>query len=98
MIDDSSALIGTTYLRLKELLRDVQKISQNPNESNISLVEIYKVFLNKEKVCFTTLNKLKKGEKLSLGYCWIPKCEAENTKAAIQSIKDKNSNVEIPTL
>jgi vacuolar-type H+-ATPase subunit I/STV1 len=56
------------------------------------------VFLNKEKICFCTLNKLKKGEKLSLGYCWIPRCELEKTLSVVEGIKANNSNIELPTL
>ncbi|MFS8160074.1 MAG: hypothetical protein ACMG6E_07665, partial [Candidatus Roizmanbacteria bacterium] len=73
-----------THLRLKEYLRDVQKVSQNPDSDIISLVELYKVFLNKEKLCFASLNKLKKGDGLFFGYCWIPKCEQQNTFTAIE--------------
>jgi len=33
-----------------------------------------------------------------LGYCWIPRCEKENTFRKIESIKDENKNVETATL
>jgi vacuolar-type H+-ATPase subunit I/STV1 len=41
----------------------------------MSLVEVYKIFLQKEKQLYTTLNKLKKEDKLYLGFCWIPKAD-----------------------
>jgi vacuolar-type H+-ATPase subunit I/STV1 len=64
----------------------------------MSLVEVYKVFLHKEKVLFSTLNKLKKGDKLSLGYCWIPRCELEKTLTVIEDMKKNNRNIEVPTI
>lgn len=76
-IEDSQHLIEQTSGRLKEFLRDVQKISQHPQatENNISLIQLYKLFLNKEKQLFASLNKFKKGDKLFMGFGWIPKCE-----------------------
>jgi hypothetical protein len=41
---------------------------------------------------------LKKGDKLSTGFVWIPKCEQANTFRKIDSIKEENKNVELPTL
>jgi len=40
------------------------------------LIEIYKLFLQKEKALYLSLNKLKKEDKLCLGFCWIPKVDA----------------------
>jgi hypothetical protein len=55
------------------------------------------MFLEKERLLYRTLNMLKKGDKLFLGYCWIPKCEQADVFKKIESIKEKNRNVEIPT-
>jgi vacuolar-type H+-ATPase subunit I/STV1 len=81
-------------------LGDIQRVVSDHSSlaNKISLIEVYKGFLNKEKVLYTSLNKLKKGEKLFLGYCWIPRCERDNTFRQIESIKEKNKNIEIPTL
>lgn len=97
-IDDARNLIGTTRLRLREFLREIQKISQNPAiENNISLVELYKLFLNKEKALYSSLNRLKKEDKLFHGYCWIPRTDKVKVDNELREIKDKNVNVEIPT-
>jgi vacuolar-type H+-ATPase subunit I/STV1 len=64
----------------------------------MSLLELYKMFLYKEKYLYSTLNKLKKEEKLFLGFCWVPKADRENILREIEGIKDKNRNIEIPTL
>jgi V-type H+-transporting ATPase subunit a len=70
----------------------------NANANMISLVEIYKMFLLKEKILYATLNKLKKEDKLFLGFCWIPRLDRENILREIEGLKDKNRNIEIPTL
>jgi V-type H+-transporting ATPase subunit a len=58
---------------------------------------LYKLFLNKEKQLFASLNKFKKGDKLFMGFCWIPKCEQIDTFKLIEGIKEKNQNIDVPT-
>lgn len=98
-IDDVDAVLRNTTTELRGFLRQVQLISQHPNavENSISLLELYKMFLNKEKILFTTLNKLKQGEKLATGFCWIPKCEQGESFRKIEGIKERNRNIEVPT-
>ena len=43
-----------------------------------------------------TLNKLKMGDKLFMGYCWIPSCEIEGVYRKIEKIKADNKNIDIP--
>lgn len=64
----------------------------------MSLLELYRLFLYKEKALYTSLNKLKKEEKLFLGFCWIPMADRQKILSEIEGIKDKNRNIEIPTL
>mmetsp|Transcript_34270 Transcript_34270/g.25350 ORF Transcript_34270/g.25350 Transcript_34270/m.25350 type:complete len:205 (+) Transcript_34270:680-1294(+) len=97
-INEANELIHHTTLRLKEYLREIQKISSDPERAKFSLLEFYNVFLNKERFCYTNLNKLKRGDKLFLGYCWIPRCEKENTLSKVENIKTLNRNIERPTL
>lgn len=56
------------------------------------------MFLYKEKILYTSLNKLKKEDKLFLGFCWIPTLDRQKILSQIEGLKDKNRNVEIPTL
>lgn len=65
-------------------------------ENTISLIEVYKLFLHKEKALYASLNKLKKGDKLFTGYGWIPKAEFPKVLRDIDNMKEKNRNVEIP--
>ena len=97
-IDDARSLIATTRFRLRDFLREIQKISRNPAiEHTISLFELYKLFLNKEKALYASLNKLKKDDKLYHGYCWIPRTDKIKVDDDLREIRDKNVNIEIPT-
>lgn len=60
-------------------------------------MELYKLFLNKEKALYTSLNKLKKEDKLYHGYCWIPRTDKVKVDEDMKEIRDKNVNVEVPT-
>jgi vacuolar-type H+-ATPase subunit I/STV1 len=71
-------------------------VSQNPSIDTVSLIEIYKMFLFKERSLYVSLNKLKKGDKLFTGYGWIPKSEVLNVLRALDEIKESNRNVQIP--
>ena len=43
------------------------------------------------------MNKLKKEDKLYLGFCWIPKADVQKVLKEIEDIKEKDKNVEVPT-
>jgi hypothetical protein len=59
----------------------MQRVSVRPRvhgeepKDSISLLEVYRVFLQKEKGLYSTLNKFRKEDKLYLGFCWIPKAD-----------------------
>lgn len=75
-IIDAKHIIGMTRMRLKEYLREMQKVclrKENDSVNSMSLLEVYRLFLQKEKILYSTLNKFKKEEKLYLGFCWIPR-------------------------
>ena len=60
------------------------------NYQSISLVELYKHFLYKEKAIYTQLNKLKEEDKLFHGYCWIPTTEKPGLDIKLEAIKEKD--------
>lgn len=62
----------------------------------MSILEIFKMFLQKEKILYSSLNKLKKEEKLFLGFCWIPQQDKQKILSEIEGLKEKNRNVGIP--
>ncbi len=83
---------------MRDYLREIQKLSQNQVDAgNASLIEIYKLFLQKEKALYASLNKLKKEDKLYLGFCWIPKADVQRVLKEVEDIKEKDKNIEVPT-
>jgi V-type H+-transporting ATPase subunit a len=88
-------------MRLKEYLKEMQVVchrAENMDANVVSLLEVYKLFLQKEKVLYSNLNKFKVEDKLYIGFCWIPKLDTEDVMRKVEAIKDKNRNIEIPTL
>ena len=62
----------------------------------ISVLEVYKMFLIKEKTLYSTLNKFKIEGGLYIGFCWIPNLDKPAIIREIEGLKDKNRNIEIP--
>jgi len=56
------------------------------------------VFLQKEKLLYTTLNKFKVEDKLYVGFCWIPRQDQHEILRQVENLKELYHNVEIPTL
>lgn len=91
-----------TRNRLKDYLREMQVVNREEEKDNkkisISLLEVYRVFLQKEKILYSTLNKFKVEEKLYLGFCWIPRQDQLDILRQVENLKDTYHNIEIPTL
>ena len=105
-IIDARSLVLSSRLRLKDYLKGIQKIIDRPDLHDerdpdrdilaISALEIYKMFIVREKALYTTLNKFKVEGGLYIGFCWIPNLDNECIMRKIEGIKDKNRNIEIP--
>ena len=103
---DARSLVIDSRLRFKDYLKGIQKIidrsdlqdERDPDKDlfAISVLEIYKMFLIKEKALYTTLNKFKIEGGLYIGFCWIPNLENQDIMRKIEGIKEKNRNIEIP--
>jgi hypothetical protein len=64
----------------------------------ISVLEIYKMFVVKEKALYATLNKFKVEGGLYIGFCWIPKLDNQAIMRQIEGMKDRNRNIETPQM
>lgn len=63
------------------------------DDQDVSAIEIYKWFVLKEKGLYTTLNKLKKGEKLFIGLFWAPVSQIKDINQKVNEMKrDRNIN------
>jgi V-type H+-transporting ATPase subunit a len=99
---EAGNLMRLTRNRLKDYLREMQKVDPKAETDNknitISLLEVYRVFLQKEKLLYGTLNKFKVEEKLYLGFCWVPTQDRGEILAQVEALKETYRNIEIPTL
>lgn len=105
-IIDAKSLVFDSRLRLKDYLKGIQKIIDRPDIDDakdpdkdlflISVLEVYKMFLLKEKALYSTLNKFKTEGGLYIGFCWIPTLDNQEVMRHVEGLKDKNRNIEIP--
>jgi V-type H+-transporting ATPase subunit a len=100
--DEAKQYIQQTKMHLKDYLKQI-----NLNEdSDYSLIKVFKWFVLKERSIFVELNKLKDGDKLLMGLFWCPTKlkgtlteklrdikERKNEGVLIQHIKDFNEDV-----
>jgi V-type H+-transporting ATPase subunit a len=94
-------IIKTSRSRLRDYLREMQKLVSHPvnkHLDNTSILEVYRTFLQKEKALYSNLNKFKQEEKLYTGFCWIPTIDNEEVLMRINQLKSKDHNIETPTL
>jgi hypothetical protein len=82
---DTKNLLIASRLRFKDYLKGIQKIIDQSDLADekdrdkailtISVLEIYKMFIVKEKALYATLNKFKVEGGLYIGFSWIPKLD-----------------------
>jgi vacuolar-type H+-ATPase subunit I/STV1 len=53
----------------------------------MSLLEVLKIFLHKEKALYTSLNKFKKEDRIFLGFAWVARGDYENMQNAMEQMK-----------
>jgi vacuolar-type H+-ATPase subunit I/STV1 len=56
----------------------------------VSQIEVYRLFLEKEKVLYSALNCFKEREAFFSGYIWCPKSETERL---VKSVSDSNQSI-----
>lgn len=82
-----------TRQEVKKYLESINTIEG----SNLSAVIVQMWFILKEKVLYTTLNKLKFGDKLLVGLFWTPLGQVSQLKDQIDEIK-RDRNVDGPQI
>jgi len=70
------------------------------NISTLDMFVIQRLFLEREKLVYTTLNKFKRqGGSLLLGFCWIPARDVNGVLMDLQQLKDSDpENIQMPDL
>ena len=100
-IIESEMIIKTSRGRLRDYLSEIQKLVSHhliKNLVSISLLEVYRTFLQKEKALYSNLNKFKQDQKLFTGFCWIPTIDNQEVLMRVNQLKSKDHNIETPTL
>jgi len=71
-IKKSQALLLTSEGQLKDYLYDLNSSKAHDNDKDVSVLEIYKWFVAKEKAIYYAMNQLKLHRQTFIGYMWIP--------------------------
>ena len=84
-IKDSRSVLDETRKSVRDQLVQFDKIDGAEDESSISTIYIYKMFLAKEKVLYQTLNMMKWQAQTFTGYFWAPVDEQNYISQRLQS-------------
>lgn len=70
------------------------------NISTLDMFVIQRLFLEREKLVFTCMNKFKRqGGSLLLAFCWIPNRDVNGVLMDLQTLKDEDpENIQMPDL
>ena len=71
-ISKSRALYDTSVGQLKDYLYDLNSSKTHSEDADVSVLEIYKWFVAKEKSIYYAMNQLKLHRQTFIGYMWIP--------------------------
>jgi V-type H+-transporting ATPase subunit a len=86
-INDARNVMGTTNDEVRNYLMKINRM----DNTETSVIQLYKWFVIKEKALYENLNKLKIGDRLLVGLFWCPVSQTKNISEEIQKIKqDRN--------
>lgn len=86
-INKSRNLLMRSEEQLKDYLFDLNSSKAHDNDKDVSVLEIYKWFVAKEKSIYFAMNQLKLHKQTFIGYMWIP-----SEKAPVIADKLQNFN------
>ena len=76
----------TCYNETKEYLKAVDVLEG----TQISRIQLYKLYLMKEKNLYENLNKMKQSQNLFVGVFWLPASEVENLRKEIIKFEEES--------
>jgi V-type H+-transporting ATPase subunit a len=80
--NEAKSLINQTKIQLKNYLIEINLMK----ESELSLIQIQKWYILKERAIYRELNKLKNGDKILMGLMWCPKKYREHLDRKLDEI------------
>ena len=92
-INDTRSVLSTTNDEVRNYLVKINKMQ----DTETSVIQLYKWFVIKEKALYENLNKLKMGDRLLVGLFWCPTSQTRYVGDEIQRIKE-NRNISGPQM
>jgi V-type H+-transporting ATPase subunit a len=83
-IKDTRGIVQMTQEELKKYLVTINSME----DTDVSVMKIYKWFITKEKLLYSNLNMLKSGNKLLVGLFWLPDSNREDLHKKISDIRE----------
>lgn len=83
-IRDIKAVAKACYKQLQSYMKTINALEG----STTSRIELYRLYLLKEKCIFETLNKMLRGRNLFIGAFWIPTAELPSLEAALAELEE----------
>jgi V-type H+-transporting ATPase subunit a len=92
-INDTRSVLSTTNDEVRNYLMKINRMEN----TDTSVIQLYKWFVIKEKALYESLNKLKMGDRLLVGLFWCPSSQTKFVSEEIQRIKE-NRNISGPQM
>lgn len=83
-IKETRDIVKVTQEELKKYLISINRL----DDTEVSAIKVYQWFLVKEKSLYTSLNKLKSGDRLLVGLFWLPDSKIDELNAKIADIRE----------
>lgn len=83
-IKETKGIVQMTQQELKKYLITINSME----DTDVSVMKIYKWFIAKEKLLYSNLNMLKSGDKLLIGLFWLPDSNKEDLHKKINDIRE----------
>lgn len=81
-LKDIKGMAKTCYTQIESYLKSVNTLEG----SHVSKIQLYKLYLVKEKGIYETINKMKHGHNFFFGAFWIPKSDIRTIEEAIDNL------------
>jgi vacuolar-type H+-ATPase subunit I/STV1 len=95
----------TSRVQLKDYLTKINLINSDrrPDENSTSTIEVYKWFVAKEKAIYNSLNYMRQGNQIFIGYFWCPTHAEGDMRNSLREFnsteirRKDNHNIKRPT-
>ena len=86
-LQEIKTVIQTCYAQLQTYIRTINSLEA----TKISKIQLYKLYLIKEKVIYETLNMMRLGNKFFVGAFWIPSSNLSKLESSVTELSKKGN-------